>query len=128
MHRLSLPIALAAFSLIALSPAKAAGDQAPRPPAGRYALHAEACKANDIFMTLGQDRLDLPVFSCTGLEFKPAGAGPGDRALWDALGRRCQGEESAAGPQRFRIEASGTTLRIHWKDGSKSAPLARCGR
>lgn len=128
MHRVLLLILLAMVPSVALRPALAAGEQAPRPPAGRYALHAEACKANDIFMTLAADKLDLPVFSCTGLDFRPAGSGPGDRAIWDVTGKRCQGEENATGPQRFRIEASGTALRIHWKDGSKSAPLARCGR
>lgn len=118
-----VPLVLA----LAASPVLAAGEQAPRPLAGRYALHREACKANDIFMTLSADKIDLPVFSCMGLTFKPAGSGPGDRATWDVAGRRCQGEESAPGPQRFRLEATGTTVRIHWKDRSKSAPLHRCG-
>lgn len=115
------------LSCLIASPAFAASEAAPRPQAGRYALHAEACKASDIFMTLAEDRLDLPVFSCTGLSFKPVSAG-GDRAMWEVAGKRCEGEEGKPGPQRFRIEAMGTALRIHWADGSKSAPLRRCGR
>lgn len=100
----------------------------PRPLEGRYALHAEACKANDTFLTFRGDRMDLPVFSCTGLKFVPRKAGPGDGALWDVVARHCAGEESKPGPQKFALESRGTSLRIFWPNGEKSAPLKRCGR
>ncbi len=107
--------------------APASAEQAPRPLSGRYALDLPACRAGDNFLTLGPDRLDLPVFSCQGLTFTPETAA-GDRVLWSVSARRCEGEEGAPGPRRFRIEASGATLRILWPDGTKSAPLRRCGR
>ena len=100
----------------------------PRPLEGRYALHAEACKANDIFLAFRGDRMDLPVFSCTGLKFTPRSAGPGDIALWDVAAGHCAGEEGKPGPQRFALESRGTSLRILWPNGEKSAPLRRCGR
>ncbi|MCA0399215.1 MAG: hypothetical protein LCH38_00190 [Proteobacteria bacterium] len=109
------------------SPAMASGGAEPRPPEGRYALHGQACKANDIFLTLKGDRMDLPVFSCQGLGFKVIET-RGDGALWAVKGKRCQGEEAPPGPQDFKLEARGTSLRILWADGSRSAPLMRCGR
>lgn len=98
-----------------------------RPLEGRYALHREACAANDIFLLLKGDHMDLPVFSCTGLTFTARKAGTGDRAIWDVAGKRCEGEEGKPGPQRFALEARGTSLRILWSNGEKSAPLMRCG-
>jgi hypothetical protein len=109
------------------SAAPASTEPAPRPLSGRYALDLPACRAGDNFLTLGPDRLDLPVFSCQGLTFTPETAA-GDRVLWSVSARRCEGEEGAPGPRRFRIEANGATLRILWPDGTKSAPLRRCGR
>lgn len=102
--------------------------QEARPLEGRYALHREACAANDIFLTLRGDRMDLPVFSCTGLSVTPRKAAGGDRAVWDVTGTRCEGEEGQPGPQRFALEARGTALRILWPNGDKSAPLLRCGK
>ena len=99
----------------------------PRPLPGRYALHAEACAAKDIFLALNADRIDLPGFSCTGLTFK-AEKSSGDRALWAVAGQHCVGEEGAPVPRRFRLEARGTSLRVLWPDGALSAPLMRCGR
>lgn len=98
-----------------------------RPLEGRYALHREACAANDIFLKLKGDHIDLPVFSCTGLAFRPRKAGPGDSAIWDVSGKRCEGEGGKPGPQRFALEARGTSLRILWPNGDRSAPLMRCG-
>ncbi|HRE20881.1 MAG TPA: hypothetical protein PKW21_07595 [Rhabdaerophilum sp.] len=98
-----------------------------RPPGGRYALHREACAANDIFLTLKGDRLDLPVFSCTGLTFTARGAGGGDAAAWNVAAKRCEGEEGKPGPQKFAIEMRGTSMRILWANGDRSAPLQRCG-
>lgn len=98
-----------------------------RPLEGRYALHREACAANDIFLTLRGDKMDLPVFSCTGLSFK-ARKGAGDSAIWDVAAQRCEGEESTPGPQKFALQAQGSALRILWANGDKSAPLQRCGK
>lgn len=117
----------AAFPLLAATlPALAATPDA-RPPGGRYALHREACAAKDIFLTLKDDRLDLPVFSCTGLTFTPRGRGPGDSASWVVSAKRCEGEEGKPGPQKFVIEMRGTSMRILWANGDRSAPLQRCG-
>ncbi len=108
-------------------PALAAAPDA-RPIGGRYALHREACAANDIFLTLKGDRLDLPVFSCTGLAFKPRTGGSGDSASWAVSAKRCEGEEGKPGPQKFAIEMRGTSMRILWPNGDKSALLIRCGQ
>lgn len=119
--------AILLVGLLGITPAFAASEPAARPSNGRFALHAEACKANDIFLTLKDDRIDLPVFSCTGLAFKPVSA-RGDTAVWDVAAKHCEGEEGKPGPQRFKLEAKGTSLRILWSDGAKSAPLIRCGK
>lgn len=123
MRRAGLVLTLLALS----APAIAAGGQAPVPQPGRYALDAAACKANDIFLTLTADRLDLPVFSCIGLEYDQQSV-RGDTAIWAVRGRKCQGEQAARpGPQRFRIEAQGTSLQILWPNGERSARMLRCG-
>lgn len=110
----------------ALAPAQAEPSPAPMP--GRYALARTECQAGQTFLTLAKDRLNLPVMSCTGLSFQPETAGPGDRAGWHVAAKRCVAEgEGKPGPRRFRIEAQGTALRIHWADGTRSALMARCG-
>lgn len=98
-----------------------------RPQEGRYALHREACAAKDIFLTLRGDKMDLPVFSCEGLSFKPRKS-VGDSTTWDVAAKRCEGEEGQPGPQKFALQARGTSLRILWPNGDKSAPLMRCGK
>lgn len=104
-----------------------AQQPAARPLEGRYALHREACAANDIFMSYRGDGMDLPVLSCTGLSFKPRKAN-GDSAIWDVAAKRCAGEDGKPGPQKFALQAQGTALRILWANGDKSAPLQRCGK
>lgn len=114
--------------LLSLLAAPALAQQpAARPLEGRYALHREACAANDIFLTFRGDRMDLPVFSCEGLSFKPRKSA-GDSAIWDVTAKRCEGEEGQPGPQKFALQAQGTSLRILWSNGDKSAPLLRCGK
>lgn len=114
--------------LLPLLAAPALAQQpAPRPLEGRYALHREACAANDNFLTFRGDTMDLPVFSCTGMSFKPR-KGAGDSAIWDVAANRCEGEEGQPGPRTFALQAQGTSLRILWPNGDKSAPLMRCGK
>ncbi len=107
----------------------AAAQPAPAPQPGRYALSLAECRAGDIFLTLGKDRLDLPVMSCTGLAFTAEAAGGGDVARWLVAAKQCNAEGGGKpGPQRFHLEARGTSLQILWADGTKSARMTRCSR
>lgn len=118
-----------AFLLLGPGLSAAAAQPAPAPQPGRYALSLAECRAGDIFLTLGKDRLDLPVMSCMGLAFTPEPAGGGDVARWQVAARQCNAEGGGKpGPQRFRLEARGTSLQILWADGTKSARMARCSR
>jgi len=95
-------------------------------PAGRFALDTAACKAGDIFATIGAKTLTLPTFSCEKVGFDQT-ENKGGRALWSVDAKACSGEEdSRPKPQTFKIALDDRGLQIFWKDGTRSAVLVRC--
>ena len=95
-------------------------------PAGRYGLDAADCRANAIFVTVTEDSVTFPVFSCRGVSFDMA-AKTGDIATFKGIAKACLAEgQSQASVRTFRLVKDGTSVQFFWEDGTRSGKLLRC--
>jgi hypothetical protein len=121
----SLRAATRALLLALMTAPAAAGSLDSLSPAGRYALSPADCTGGEIFATLTETTLALPTYACTGVDYDQA-ENKGGRALYAVTAKSCAGEEGRPKPDKFSLVAEGASLRILWRDGTKSALLTRC--
>ena len=111
---------------LALSQSALAGSLANISPKGRYALAEAGCKAKDYFATLTETTLDLPTYSCKGVSYDQTES-KGGQATYQVTAKACAGEEMGKPrADAFALTIEGDVLQILWRDGTKSAKLARC--
>jgi hypothetical protein len=116
----------AALIWLALSQCALAGSLASVSPKGHYALGNAACKAKDYFATLTETTLDLPTYSCTGVSYDQTES-RGGHVNYHVTAKSCAGEETGQPrADAFALAIEGDALQILWRDGTKSAKLARC--
>lgn len=116
---LALGLAVSATPAIAQSVSK-------QSLAGRYALNKAACTARDYFATVKDNAFDLPVFSCTGVDFDQSES-KGGVDTYKATAKKCTGEGDVTGkPQKFGVIRKDGTIQFLWSDGTKSGILVKC--
>jgi len=95
-------------------------------PAGEYALNASDCRPRRIFVTIADDSVTFPVFSCKGVSFDFASQDSAG-ATYKGLAKACIAEgQTQASPRTFRVVRSGSTAQFFWADGTRSGRLQHC--
>ncbi len=95
-------------------------------PAGRYALDASACKAQEFFVTITASETVLPTFNCKGVTYDQTES-TGGRSVYKVTAKSCVSEESSkARKESFTVVVDAAGLQILWSNGTKSAVFTRC--